>query len=87
MAHVQADGLARHYHVEIGAVIWSLPSFLKHLPSHGEPAGWLRQVGPRGHRILERIIGMQEFPHDMDCKGKASMIESCVRRACLAVDG
>ena len=84
---LQADGLDRHYQVEIGAVLWSLPSFLKHLPSHGEPAGWLRQLGPRGPWIVERIIGMQEFPHDMGCDGKASMLEACVRRACLAIGG
>ena len=81
------DGFERHYQVEIGAVLWSLPSFLKHLPSHGEPAGWLRQLGPRGPWIAEGILGMQEFPQDMGCEGKVSMLEACVRRACLATDG
>ena len=36
---LQADGLDRHYQVEIGAVLRSLPACLKHLPSHGEAAG------------------------------------------------
>ncbi len=64
-----------------------LPAFLKHLPTHGEQAGWLEVLGPRGPWIVERIIGMQEFPHAMDCDGKVSMLEACVRRACLSASG
>ena len=44
-------------------------------------------MSPRGPWIVKRIIGMQEFPQRMDCDGKASMIEACVRRACLAPSG
>ena len=84
---LQADGLDRTYQVEIGTVLWSLPSFLRHLPAHGEQAGWLEVLGPRGPWIVERIIGMQEFPQAMDEDGKVSMLESCVRRACLSVNG
>ena len=44
-------------------------------------------LGPRGPWIVERIIGMQEFPQRMDCDGKVSMLEACVRRACLSANG
>ena len=81
---ILADGLERTYQVEIGTVLWSLPRALEHLPAHGEQAGWLEALSPRGPWIVERIIGMQEFPHDMGCDGKVSMLEACVRRACLA---
>ena len=84
---LQADGLDRTYQVEIGIILWTLPAFLKHLPSHGEQGGWLEVLGPRGPWIVERIIGMQEFPHSMDVDGKVSMLEASVRRACAAVTG
>jgi hypothetical protein len=84
---LEADGLDRTYQVEISIVLWSLPALLRHLPSHGEKAGWLHQLGPRGPWIVERIIGMQEFPHDMGTEGKVSMLEACVRRACSALGG
>ena len=83
----QADGLDRTYQVEIGTVLWSLPSCLQHLPAHGEKGGWLEVLGSRGPWIVERIIGMQEFPQRMDCDGKVSMLEACVRRACLSASG
>ena len=53
---LQADGLDRTYQIEIGTVLWTLPAFLKHLPSHGEQEGWLEVLGPRGPWIVERII-------------------------------
>ena len=84
---LQADGLERHYQVEIGTVIWSWPAALKPLQAHGEKQGWLEVLGPKGPWIVERLIGMQEFPHDMDCDGKASMLEESVRRACLNGSG
>jgi len=84
---LQADGLDRTYQVEIGTVLWSVPSCLQHLPAHGEKGGWLEVLGPRGPWIVERIIGMQEFPQRMDCDGKVSMLEACVRRACLSASG
>ena len=84
---LKADGLARTYQVEIGTVLWSLPAFLKDLPAHGEQAGWLEVLGPRGPWIVERIIGMQEFPHGLGEDGKVSMLEACVRRACRTVGG
>lgn len=87
MFRLQADGLERTYQVEIGTILWSLPAFLKDLPMHGEQGGWLEALGPQGPWIVERIIGMQEFPQDMDCDGKVSMLEACVRRACFSRDG
>jgi len=48
---LQADGLERAYQVEIGTVLWSLPSFLKHLTAHGEQMGWLEVLGH--HRVAE----------------------------------
>ena len=44
-------------------------------------------LGPRGPWIVERIIGMREFPHSMDVDGKVSMLEASVRRASAAVSG
>ena len=84
---LSADGLDRTYQVEIGIVLWSLPLTLQHLPSYGEQAGWLEVLGPRGPYIVERILGMKELPHDMGCDSKVAMLESCVRRACLAESG
>ena len=84
---LEADGLDRIYQVEIGSVLWSLPAFLKDLPAHGEQAGWLEVLGPRGPWIIERIIEAQEFPNDMGEDGKVTMLEACVRRACLTDSG
>ena len=84
---LQADGLDRTYQIEIGTVLWALPAFLKHLLLHGEQGGWLEVLGPRGPWIVERIIGMREFPHSMDVDGKVSMLEASVRRACAEVNG
>ena len=84
---LQADGLDRTYQVEIGSVLWRLPFRLEHWSSYGKQAGWLQQLGPRGPWIVERIIGMQEFPNDMGSDGKVSMLEECVRRSCLAIGG
>ena len=49
----------------------------------GQQQGWLEELGPRGPWIVERIIGMQEFPQAMGLDGKVSMIEECVHRASL----
>ena len=84
---MSADGLDRTYQVEIGTVLWCLPKALDFLPSYGKHAGWLEQLGPKGPWIVERVIGMHEFPRAMDCDGKASMLEDCVRRACLQGGG
>eukprot|EP00959_Pyramimonas_sp_CCMP1952_P431860 9044547-Pyramimonas_sp.AAC.1 len=77
-----ADGLDRAYQVEIGTVLWSIPKALDFLPSDGLKAGWLEQLGPGGPWLADRVIGMREFSRGMDCDGKASMLEECVRRAC-----
>ena len=54
---------------------------------YGTNAGWLEQLGPKGPWIVERLIGMREFPQAMDTDDKASMLENCVRRACQRADG
>ena len=82
-----ADGLERTYQVEIGTVIWSLPAFLRHLVRLGQQEGWLQELGPRGPWVVERIIGMREFPQAMDSDGKVAMLEESVRRACQSVTG
>jgi hypothetical protein len=76
---LQADGKGRFfYQVEIGTCLWSLPLALRQLhATHGLPSGWLTQLGPRGPWLVDRLIGMQEFPGDMNCDGKASMVEAC----------
>ena len=84
---LQADGLERTYQVEIGTVIWSLPAFLKDSIAHGEAAGWLEALGPKGPWIVERIIGMREFPQSMTCHDKTSMLEASLRKACLSTSG
>ena len=84
---LSADGLDRTYQVEIGTVLWSLPKALEFLPSYARNAGWLEQLGPKGPWLVERLIGMREFPGDMDTDGKATMLEDCVRRACQALGG
>ena len=84
---LEADGLERTYQVEIGTVLWSLPACLQHLPNHGQQEGLLQELGPRGPWVIERIIGMREFPQAMDCEGKVAMIEECVRRACQSARG
>ena len=82
-----ADGLDRTYQVEIGTVLWSIPKALEFLKDYGLKAGWMEQLGPQGPWIVERVIGMREFPRAMDGDGKASMLEDCVRRACEAAGG
>ena len=84
---LSADGLDRTYQVELGTVLWSMPKALDFLLSYGTNAGWLEQLGPNGPWIVERLIGMREFPRGMDCDGKATMIEDCVRRACQTAGG
>ena len=84
---LSADGLDRTYQVELGTVLWSLPKALDFLPNYGKNAGWLEQLGPKGPWIVERLIGMREFPQAMDCDGKATMLEDCVRRACQTAGG
>ena len=80
---LEADALDRTYQVEIGTVLWSLPSALQDLPKHGVQAGWLQVLGPRGPWLVERIIGMREFPQGMDLDGKVAMLDESVRRACM----
>ena len=65
----------------------SLPVCLQHLPKCGRQAGWLQELGPRGPWVIERIIGMREFPQGLDCEGKVAMLEECVRRACQSQGG
>ena len=54
---LEADGLERAYQVEIGAALWPLLACLLHLLNHGQPEGWLQELGPRGHLVIERTIG------------------------------
>ena len=84
---LSADGLDRTYQVEIGTLLWSLPKVLDFLPHYASNAGWLEQLGPKGPWLVERLIGMREFPRAMDTDGKATMLEDCVRRACQAPGG
>ncbi len=82
-----ADGLDRTYQVEIGTVLWSLPKPLDFLPAYALEAGWLEQLGNKGLWVVDRLIGMWEFPQAMDCDAKVAMIEDCVRRACQTAGG
>ena len=82
-----ADGLDRTFQIEFGIALRYIPKLLDFLPSYGVKAGWLEQLGPQGPWIVERVIGMREFPRAMDCDGKAAMLEDCVRRACQTAGG
>ena len=79
--------MERTYQVEIVTVLWSLPAKLVHLPAYGENAGWLEVSGPRGPWLVERIIVMEEFIGDMNCDGKVSILDSCLRRAFIDEGG
>ena len=87
MFRLSADGLDRTYQVEPGTVLWSLPKALDLLPSYGKNEGLVEQLGPKGPWIVERLIGMREFPRAMDFDGRATMLENCVRRACQTAGG
>ena len=82
---LQGDDLDRTYQVQMGAILWNISAQLKNLLAAG-PNG-LQALGPKGPWTVERIIGMWEFPQAMDEDGKASMIEACVRRACMTLNG
>ena len=82
-----ADGLDRTYQVELGTVLWTMPKTLDFLLVYATNAGWLEQLGPKGPWLVERLIGMREFPKGMGCDGKATMLEDCVRRACQTSGG
>ena len=45
------------------------------------------EEGVEGPWLVERLIGMREFPRALDCDGKATMLEDCVRRACQTPGG
>ena len=49
---------------------------------------WLYQLlRSSGPWVAERLIGMHEFPSEMNLDGKASMVEDMVRSAMLGTDG
>ena len=72
----------RAYQAEIGTVFWMLPKPFAFLLTYGINEGWLEQLGPTGPWIVERFIGMREYPRAVDCDGKVTMLENCVRRVC-----
>ena len=71
---LQADGRKRVYQVEIGAVLWKFPDCLQYQRGDLEKGGGISCLGERGPWIVERLIGMREFPNEMDTDGKASMV-------------
>ena len=50
-------------------------------------SGCISCLGARGPWVAERLIGMHEFPSEMNLEGKASMVEDAVRSATLGTDG
>ena len=50
-------------------------------------SGCISCFGARGPWVVERLIGMHEFPSEMHLDGKASMVEATVRNATLGTDG
>ena len=81
---LQADGLGRTYQVEIGTVLWRFPASLRYFQDNCGRFSWLTSLGDKGPWLVERVIGMHEFPDDMGTDAKVSMLESCVRRAAVS---
>ena len=84
---LQADGRKRVYQVEIGTVVWKFPAALQDQRGDLEKLGCISSLGERGPWIAERLIGMHEFPNEMDMDGKASMVEAAVRNTTLPPGG
>ena len=84
---LQADGRKRVYQVEIGAVLWKFPAALQDQRGDLEKGGCISRLGERGPWIVERLIGMHEFPNEMDMDGKASMVEAAVRNTTVQPEG
>ena len=82
-----ADGRKRVYQVEIGAVLWTFPAALEPVRADLAKSGCISCLGARGPWVAERLIGMHEFPGEMNLEGKASMVEDAVRSATLGTDG
>ena len=81
---LQADGLGRAYQVEIGTVVWRFPPSLRYFQDNCGQFPWLTALGDRGPWLVERVIGIHEFPDDMGTDGKVSMLETCVRSAAVS---
>ena len=75
------------YQVEIGAVLWTFPAALEPVRADLAKSGCISCLGARGPWVAERLIGMHEFPSEMNLEGKASMVEDAVRSATLGTDG
>jgi len=84
---LQADGRKRVYQVEIGAVLWKFPDCLQYQRGDLEKGGGISCLGERGPWIVERLIGMREFPNEMDTDGKASMVEAALRNTAVKPGG
>ena len=84
---LQADARKRVYQVEIGAVLWKFPAALEPVRADLAKSGCISCLGARGPWVAERLIGMHEFPSEMNLEGKASMVEDAVRSATLGTDG
>ena len=84
---LQADGRKRVYQVEIGAVLWKFPVALEPVRGDLVKSGCISCLGARGPWVMERLIGMHEFPSEMNLDGKASMVEAAVRDATLGSEG
>ena len=84
---LQADGRKRVYQVEVGAVLWKFPAALEPVRADLDKGGCISCLGARGPWIVERLIGMHEFPGEMHLEGKVSMVEKAVRSTTLGADG
>ena len=80
---LQADARKRVYQVEIGADLWKFPAALEPMRADLVKSGCISCLGA----LAERLIGMHEFPSEMNLEGKASMVEDAVRSATLGTDG
>ncbi len=85
VCRLQADGLGRVYQVELGMLIWKLPSSLQELINvpHGYPG--VRQLGDRGPWLVGRLICAREMQAELGTAGKTDMITGALLRACTGM--
>ena len=67
--------------------MWKSPAALQHRRGDIEKGGLVSCLGECGPWIVERLIGMREFPNEMDLDGKASMVEAALRNTAVKPGG
>ena len=84
---LQADGLKRVYQVEIGTLLWKIPTSLRVYKENVSSFRWIEELGPQGPWLVDRVIGARDFPTNMGTADKVEMLEDCARRAAVSAVG